>query len=1509
MPKGYIPGSYITVLDIPFNDPEICILEADIGNEAGTTFPIKLRDGNTYNVLLDTGAMRSVMNLKTLHQLGHEIKDLNSEGIPRVVNASGKDMGAIGTIDIVLDINGHVFTQEFLVCKDLQRPLIIGTDFTSSKFAGTAWTPQGTRVLQIEGETIIEVDAPEGKRMNFALKHRVYIKKRGVAEVWIECPHELTGKQYVTICETLQAQNPNLYVVPILLDLPANAPDFDAAAKEAKEVNETSTDETKPKVIDDEPPKQENWPTPDNPYGCGKLTKNFPCKVLMYNLSHHDSVYLPRGTVVAKATPDKEDVVSIEAMSTDDAAKYVHAEDIKYKGLGVPHKNKAPAAADLSDFITSPAQVEDHPKIPTADASVPFDILECFNKLCDRKQQVFSKNNTDIGQTKLIEMEIDTGLSPPVSSRPYSLALKHYEWVKKEIEILEKSGVIEESISPWASPIVVVPKKSGPGEAPRRRLCVDFRKINALQPQVIDGKTRNRATYFPLPKIDDLLARIKGAKIFSTLDLRSGYYHISLTKSSQPKTAFVTPFGKWQFKQVPFGLAQAPAYFQKLMNGIVNKFDWALAYLDDIIIFSNSAEEHLQHLEEIFDELIAAGLKLKREKCDFFKKEIHYLGHIISTDGIRPLPDKLKSIQDMPAPTNPKEIRQFLGLAGYYRKFVPRFADYSRALTKLTRKDAKFVWSKECEVSFQFLKNALCTEPILKYPDLDKSYTLFTDASKYAWAGVLTQAHKDAEGNDVLHPCCYVSGLFNPTQVKWAALTKEAYAIFKSYQKLTIYTSASEVLVRTDHKPLKKFLEGATQNDNVNRWALQLEGHNIKIDYIEGIKNTLADTLSRLIEFNPDVKKEKEPKGQEFGKPILPVPVVCVESTEYRLEQYDFLKFDADINEVEVLQLPIGLQKLQELQQQDPWIKDVCSKVRTGRIKESSYTIRNGILMKTSHQRGEERHLYVLPTVLHAQVIKTAHDKMGHNGSTRTFLALSRLYHWKNIKKDIINWVKTCKQCALFNSQSRLFENQHFSPSMAPMKFIAMDLIGEFNPPSKAGHRYVLTVVCMYSGYVFAVPLKSKSAEEVIQAYDRFVRSTHGNSQRILSDNGTEFKNKMWKKVAEHFNFEQIHSPIYRPQCNGKIESFHKFLKATVGKHTSRHLEWDEVLHLAVSAYNWLPNEHAIETPFFLMYARDPYMDLDKIIRDETRYMGDDKTIPSLQELDKYQRIIAENLIRSRIARDKDKKEFGCELPKVNEMILVKDHTAKAFEPKWIPGYRVLKIEGKHVTAKNTVTGHTAKYFITDVKSTDIREQLVEAEENIVRRNSRPSTLVIHKSQIPDLQFKEPVDRTPAETLAKAKLKHPFEQVLPTRITRSMAKKDVILAQDVDISETLVDSKEIWHDNPPSAAAAKMDTPVHHQQDADLEHQEPADHTASPPAAASAKMDTPVQLKPDTDLEHQDPAKDTASSSAAATADDAPGISSLFWRLRCNLMDSLVSDRKAAKNIQNFANTKQFGEL
>ena len=502
------------------------------------------------------------------------------------------------------------------------------------------------------------------------------------------------------------------------------------------------------------------------------------------------------------------------------------------------------------------------------DADITPGMSSAFDMLCEKYPKVFSKGNEDIGRTQLVTMDIDTGDSPLVSSRPYTLALKHHRWVQEEIETLERVGIITKSMSPWASPIVIVPKKSQPGQPPKKRLCIDFRKINDLQKKVItEGKSKGCLSLILLPKIDEMYAKLKGAKFFSNIDLRSGYYHIALGKESRVKTTFVMPFGKYEFLQVPFGLAQAPAFFQHLMNKVLDNCPFAMTYLDDIIIFSDMEEEHLAHIEEIFKRLEAADLKMKRSKCNFFKKHIHYLEHLISADGIQPLKDKLDMIHDMPAPCNSKEVKQLLGLAGYYRKFVLCFADLSRPLAQLTCKNRVFEWMHECRKAFDILKQSLCAQPILKYTDTSKGYTLYTDASKYGWAGVLTQAHTSmVEGKTVTtdHPVAYVSGLFRGSQLNWAALTKEAYAIYMSVKKLAFYLTDADVLLKSDHLPLKKFLQKNTLNNKVNNWAMELEAFNIRFEHVSGKANILADTLSHLVDLDPDARLDPENAGWEF---------------------------------------------------------------------------------------------------------------------------------------------------------------------------------------------------------------------------------------------------------------------------------------------------------------------------------------------------------------------------------------------------------------------------------------------------------------------------------------------------------------------------------------------------------------------------------------------------------------------------------------------------------------------
>ena len=272
--------------------------------------------------------------------------------------------------------------------------------------------------------------------------------------------------------------------------------------------------------------------------------------------------------------------------------------------------------------------------------------------------------------------------------------------------------------------------------------------------------------------------------------------------------------------------------------------NFAFAYLDDIIIFSNTAEEHLKHIQIVIDRLNAAQLKLKKSKCSFFKRELYYLGHLLTIDGVKPQIEKVKAIYAMKPSVNPKGVREFFGLVGYYRKFINRFADAARTLTKLTRKDSKFIWIDDCQTGFEYLRTCLTESPILKYPDPHKRHVVFTDASDQAAAAVLTQEYTDDDGQMKEMPVAYLSAQFNDTPFKWSTVVKEGYAIYYTIKKWRHYLEDAEVLLKSDAKALQKFLNGETDNLKLDRWSLELQGRNIQVEHIAGRKNKAADCLS-----------------------------------------------------------------------------------------------------------------------------------------------------------------------------------------------------------------------------------------------------------------------------------------------------------------------------------------------------------------------------------------------------------------------------------------------------------------------------------------------------------------------------------------------------------------------------------------------------------------------------------------------------------------------------------------
>ena len=633
----------------------------------GTTFPVLIQNKQTRidsNALMDTGATRSCMNYSTAYKVGKNC--IRQFETMQVVGADGSDLGAVGMIECKITIGDVEVEQTFIVCRHLRRNVILGTDFAKNNQAGVSWTRQGTRILSIKGVARLEVEEDE-LGTPVTTKRHIKIPPRYSAVFEVNLHGFCEGTKIISPNKKLMEANPNAFQHEISIK-PENNNYFPVVAitnlDHAKMLHLT-----KGEIVGfaHEEEVEMNYIEMTNVLEMIKIEERAPRNWVperTWRKYNNCSEISPSHIKTTEVTENRTKTGEI----SPDLTKISRGNDEQGTLGEISHKNQCKtyyaddSNSDMdfeTDFLISPGDVYPNRKVKLEDAEISEGTRKKFEEMCERHPEAFSKNNKDIGRTTLIEMEIDTGDSLPVAQNPYTLPLKHHEWVRKEIETLEKAGIIERSLSPWASPVIVVPKKSAPDEPPRRCLCVDYRKVNALQQEV---KQTDRGTgclsLYPLPKIDEMFTKLKGARCFSTIDLQSGYYHIGLTRESRAKSAFVVLMGKWEFKRTPFGLSQAPAYFQLLIDKVLMGFGkFVMGYLDDIIIFSKNEIEHLQHIEEIFNRLERFGLKMKKEKCDFFKKHIQYLGHLIAEDGFTPLPEKLDSIRNMPRPKTPKEVK------------------------------------------------------------------------------------------------------------------------------------------------------------------------------------------------------------------------------------------------------------------------------------------------------------------------------------------------------------------------------------------------------------------------------------------------------------------------------------------------------------------------------------------------------------------------------------------------------------------------------------------------------------------------------------------------------------------------------------------------------------------------------------------------------------------------------------------------------------------------------------
>lgn len=459
--------------------------------------------------------------------------------------------------------------------------------------------------------------------------------------------------------------------------------------------------------------------------------------------------------------------------------------------------------------------------------------LSALKNLCKKFPKLFHQEGKNLTFTNVVKHKIQTTDEIPLHTKPFRYSPVERQEIQRQINKLLDQDIIRHSHSPWSAPIFLVSKKPDAANNKKWRLVIDYRKLNE---KTIKDK-------YPMPNITDVLDRIGRAKYFTALDLASGYHQVEMDPRDVNKTAFSAIGGHFEFVRMPFGLSNAPATFQRVMDNILADLNGncCLIYLDDIIVFSSSLQEHVSDLKLVFDRLNKANLKLQPEKSEFFRKEIEYLGHVVTESGIKPNPKKLIAIKSFPIPKTRKQIKAFLGLLGYYRKFINDFAAITKPLTQQLKGKATVVIDEEYRKTFETCKTLLCNDPILQFPDFTKSFILTTDASNFAIGAVLSQGTLNHD-----KPVSFASRTLSDTEINYSTVEKEMLAIIWATKHFRPYLYGQKFKIVTDHRPLTWLMNFKEPNSKLVRWKLQLLEYDYEVIYKKGSQNVVADALSRV---------------------------------------------------------------------------------------------------------------------------------------------------------------------------------------------------------------------------------------------------------------------------------------------------------------------------------------------------------------------------------------------------------------------------------------------------------------------------------------------------------------------------------------------------------------------------------------------------------------------------------------------------------------------------------------
>ena len=717
--------------------------------------------------------------------------------------------------------------------------------------------------------------------------------------------------------------------------------------------------------------------------------------------------------------------------------------------------------------------------------------------------------------------EIDTQDSPPVSSRPFRIPYSEREAVAAHVQKYLDRGWIVPSNSSWASPTLIV-RRNG-----KERFCVDYRRLNAVT--VPDR--------YPAPDIRDCFDRLAGCKYFSLCDADAAYHQCTVKDAH--KLAFVTHDGLYQPTVLLFGPRNAPAYFQRNMSNAIRGIENVFAYLDDIMIATRTWEEHVIALQQLFEKLASLNVRLKPSKCKFGMSSVKYLGHIITAAGLMPDPEKIKAVHNLTTPSNVTDLRNILGLCGYYQQFVPRYAEIAAPLYELTRKEVEWCWSQVHEDAFLQLKQHMTSEPVLCLPDLNRPMELLTDASTHALGAVLQQ--RDEWNNP--HPVAFASRVLSSAETRYCTQELECLAMIFGLSKFRTYLLGRHFRVYTDHKALLSVLSKPSASPRITRWSLAMQEYDFDIIHIPGTLNVVPDALSRQA-----VACMLLSTLDSEWKELQAADTFCITTIR------QILATSGDIEE--------------------------STGIAGFRLNDS------GLLVLEDKQYGPR---LVVPRSSIASVLEDAHavPMSGHQGINRTVARVAASFFWPGWRRDVANFVRGCKSC----QQRKDPVTVHPVPAIpvisnGPNDLIAMDLQGPLNLTAE-GNQYILVIQDLFTKYVAVVGIKDASGIAVADAFLKHWIGTFGIPHRLLTDNGRNLGSAVLEDVTVLLKIKRVWTSPYRPQTDGSVERFNRTLNAMLS-HYVNHLQdnWDEYLPLLALAYNSTYNYSAQQTPYYLMMGR-----------------------------------------------------------------------------------------------------------------------------------------------------------------------------------------------------------------------------------------------------------------------------------------------------------------------------------